>query len=134
MKIAVRSRLKLFHRPAGLAGSAAKAPDRLQWDLQTNDAGLPVLRIRNPTPFHVTLARIGDDALAMRGEMVAPFGALVLPLDGAGATSDASVGARADLAAARAKAWQPGNAVRFEFLNDAGGAEVRTARVSAATP
>ncbi|BCT93065.1 putative fimbrial chaperone YadV [Lysobacter helvus] len=117
LKIAVRSRLKLFHRPDGLAGSAAKAPDRLQWELQANAAGSPVLRIRNPTAFHVTIATIGDDVLAMNGEMVAPFDVLAFPLDGE-----------------RAKAWQPGHAVRFAFINDAGGEEVRTARIASAVP
>jgi outer membrane usher protein len=82
MKIAVRSRLKLFHRPERLPGSAAKAPDRLRWVLQVTETGTPALRIDNPTPYHVTIASIGEDALEMRGEMVAPFGELVLPLDG----------------------------------------------------
>ena len=134
VKIALRSRLKVFHRPAGLPGSAAQAPDRLRWAFQASASGTPALRIDNPTPFHVTIARIGEDALAMRGEMVAPFGQLVLPLDGASAATDAATTLPSDVAHARRTAWQSGKPLRFESINDAGGADVRTARLALATP
>jgi P pilus assembly chaperone PapD len=95
----------------------------LTWRLVHRDAGVSALRIDNPTPYHVTLARIvlGSDALDLRGAMVPPFGRVDLALDGA--TFDGS----------RPQPAQRGQALRaqlkFEFLfvNDSGGTERRTA-------
>jgi chaperone protein EcpD len=70
MKIALRTRVKLLHRPNGLSGTPAQAPASLQWRV-LDDARI---EIENPTPYHVTIARIADgDGWDVLGEMIAPF-------------------------------------------------------------
>lgn len=105
LKMAVRSRLKLFVRPPGLQGRADRAPERVAWRLVGG-----ALRIDNPTPFHVTVAHVRIDGHALRGAMVSPFGHLVLPLDDAHARSLRSQGR-----------------LTFGAINDAGGVEERDA-------
>ena len=123
LKMAVRSRLKLFVRPPGLPGSANRAPGRLAWQL-VEEGGLPVLRIDNPTPFHVTISRVViGDALDFRGEMVGPFSQLSLSLDApdlAGTAVDARV---------RAEALRAAGRVGFHAVDDAGGIVPHTARL-----
>ena len=124
LHIAVRTRVKLFLRPPGLPGTSAKAPDKLAWRLV--DATVPALRIGNPTPYHVTIARVVVDgaSLDLRGDMVAPFGHVLLPLDAP--TFDGSVpdaGKRADALRAKGR-------FEFRFLNDSGGAEARMATLA----
>lgn len=69
VQIAVRSRLKLFYRPAGLKGSAQNAWRKLRWSLAGNQ-----LRVENPTPYYVTLYRLGINGRAIRDAgVVAPF-------------------------------------------------------------
>ncbi|UHQ19465.1 molecular chaperone [Lysobacter sp. KIS68-7] len=123
LKMAVRSKLKLFVRPPGLAGSANRAPGRLTWRLVEDD-GVPELRIDNPTPFHVTISRVlVGGALDFRGDMVAPFGQLALSLEAvnlAGAAIEARV---------RADALRAAGRVEFHSVDDAGGLVPHTARV-----
>jgi chaperone protein EcpD len=48
LKMAVRSRIKLFVRPAGLPGTANRAPERVAWRLVDGVAGAsPALRLDN---------------------------------------------------------------------------------------
>ncbi|KWK80592.1 hypothetical protein WM16_04840 [Burkholderia ubonensis] len=61
LQIAIQTRLKTFYRPSGLPGSAADAPAALTWRVESSDAGA-VLSVHNPTPYHVTFAKIGLDA------------------------------------------------------------------------
>ena len=124
MHIAVRTRVKLFLRPTGLPGSAAKAPDKLAWRLV--GGAVPALRIGNPTPYHVTIARVvlGSASLDLRGDMVPPFGHVLLPLDAP--TLDGS----APHAGKRRDALQAKRHFEFRFLNDSGGAERRVATLS----
>jgi len=125
MHISVRTRIKLFFRPPGLPGSAARAPDRLSWTLVHTAAG-PTLRIDNPTPFHVTIARIelGDAALDLRGDMVRPFDRIDLALDAPGFDGTAPSAER------RQQALRARPEVQFRFVNDSGGAEPRSARLA----
>lgn len=73
LQVAFRSRLKLFYRPQGLAGTAKDAPALLRWS-RTGDR----LRVENPSPFHVTLAEVHalagtrDDVIEEQGKMLAP--------------------------------------------------------------
>ncbi|MCD0502948.1 molecular chaperone [Bordetella petrii] len=46
-----RTRIKVFYRPAGLAGDVNRAHEALCFNL---DAGARKLRVFNPTPFHIT--------------------------------------------------------------------------------
>lgn len=96
MKIALRTRVKLLHRPSGLPGSPGRAPAALQWRV-LDDARL---EIDNPTPYHVTIARIADgEAWDVLGEMVAPFASTTV----------------------RPKSARRGGRITFEAINDLGG-------------
>lgn len=80
LQFAIRTRIKLFYRPAKLQGDVQKAPDQLTFKA----AGGAALDIHNPTPYYITI-----DALALGANakpsgningMVAPFGDLKLAL------------------------------------------------------
>ena len=106
LKMAVRTRLKVFVRPPGLPGRADRAASKLTWT-RVGDG----LRIDNPTPFHVTIAHVRvTGAERVRGTMVAPFGHATLALD-----------------AVDMPAWRMPSRVEFGAINDAGGIDVRTA-------
>ncbi|HBN9706124.1 molecular chaperone [Pseudomonas aeruginosa] len=107
MQVSIRSKIKLFFRPAGLQGSPEKAPEQLQWSLNTR-AGAAVLRVTNPTHYHVSLSSVelsaGAKPLAVGDGMVGPGQELDFPLVGS-VTVD------------------PGKAsVRYEWINDYGAA------------
>jgi chaperone protein EcpD len=55
LQLAIRSRLKMFYRPDGLAGDPNKAPSQISFKAGT-DAGTGVLVVHNPTPYFVTIA------------------------------------------------------------------------------
>ena len=69
LQIAIRSRMKLFYRPAGLKGREEEAYRQLVWSVQGGK-----VQISNPTPYYVTLfnLRANDRAVENAG-MVAPF-------------------------------------------------------------
>ncbi|MBO9357430.1 fimbria/pilus periplasmic chaperone [Bordetella petrii] len=106
MQFSLRSRIKLFFRPAGLAGTAVEAPEKLTWQLAT-EGGRPMLQVANPTPYYVNFAVVelvtGGQTLSVQEPgMVAPFETRALALPRA-ATSAA------------------GTQVRYQFINDYGG-------------
>lgn len=109
MQLAFRSRIKLFFRPAGLAGNAEDAPNKLQWTLVSNAAGSKILRVANPTPYHVSFSSaevtIGGITFENHtGGMVAPEASFDFPV-------------------ARAQTQSPANRaqpVHFTWLNDYG--------------
>lgn len=101
VSIAFRSRLKLFHRPPGLAPQAKDAPQKLRWH-----AAASSVRVDNPTPYFVTVVAIepaGGNAQQLDGVMVAPFASVDIALDD-GNTLRAS------------------QALHFTIVNDLGGA------------
>lgn len=55
LQFAFRTRIKLFLRPDALPGKAQQAVDTLQWRLAGDG---PVLQVRNPSAFHVTLSSV----------------------------------------------------------------------------
>jgi fimbrial chaperone protein len=78
LQIAVRTRIKLFYRPAGLLGRPSEAQARLEWhvDAAPNGKG-GTLTVHNPTPYYVTFATLhagSAPADAVDIEYVAPFG------------------------------------------------------------
>jgi len=81
LQLAIRSRLKLFYRPAGLAGDPLKAPQSVTWHVTRDGKGW-TLRADNPSPFHITLARvqldIGGRTYAADTGMIAPKSSLEL--------------------------------------------------------
>lgn len=82
LQFAVRSRIKLFYRPAKLPGEALKAPDQLTFKAAAGPG--TALEVHNPTPYYITITGV---AIGARGKadssadgMVAPFGDLKLTL------------------------------------------------------
>lgn len=55
LQFAFRTRIKLFLRPDGLSGQAQEAIQWLQWQRKGDG---PVLRVRNPSAFHVSLSSV----------------------------------------------------------------------------
>jgi chaperone protein EcpD len=108
LQFAFRIRIKLFFRPAGLAGSAQDAPSKLTWNLVTDGSG-KALEVHNPTPYYVSFqnVEIANGAQVTKPEndmgMVAPNGSFRFPLKDKSVTSGANT------------------QVRFSSINDAGG-------------
>lgn len=105
LQLSIRSRIKLFYRPAGLAGSAMDAAAKLNWRLARS--GPTALEVTNPTPFYVSFASVelvsGAQASAVdEPGMLAPFETRTMRLPRA---ASSSAGAR----------------VRYQFINDYGG-------------
>jgi P pilus assembly chaperone PapD len=72
LQLAIRQRIKIFYRPAGLAGNALQAPAQLEWRLARHGAQT-LLRVKNPTLYHVSMADIKVQAqLASDSTMIAP--------------------------------------------------------------
>jgi P pilus assembly chaperone PapD len=105
LQFAVRSRLKLFYRPADLTGEAAKAPAQVSWKGITDNSN-PALEVRNPSPYYITFSKLalasGAAPLPVEGGMVAPFATLRLAVK--------------NLPAAPA----PGTAIEYTTINDYG--------------
>lgn len=84
LQIAVLTRIKLFYRPAGLAGSATDSPAQLQWSVVPEAIGHGrALKVSNPTPYYVTFSHIniaGSSGEVINIDMVAPHSDLVIPV------------------------------------------------------
>lgn len=99
LQISVRSRLKLFFRPKGLAGSAEAAPADLRFTAVPGGK----LEVANPTPFYVNLRELAygpEDHPTQRypAMMIAPFGSETLDL-GSGKPAAIRYAAISDLGA-----------------------------------
>lgn len=84
LQLSIRSRLKLFYRPAGLKVSSLAAPSLLTWQQSVNAHSLS-LTVHNPSPYYITLT---DVTLTLAGKphpvghgMVAPFSDLSFTLN-----------------------------------------------------
>ena len=90
LQFAVRTRIKLFYRPAGLDGKASDAPGQLVWSWQRGADGTPRLVARNPTAYHVTLTGLmlagSDRDLIAQSRMLAPGETHRWPVTGDDAT------------------------------------------------
>lgn len=115
LQMAIRQRIKLFFRPAGLQGAADDAPAALQWSI-VQQGGKPMLQVSNPSAFHVSFSQIAIGAgapVAVR-VMIAP-----------GETNRYALG----------KDVAPGSAaLAFSVVNDYGGVDEYKARLSGADP
>ncbi|HEX8592100.1 MAG TPA: molecular chaperone [Pseudomonas sp.] len=105
LNVALRTRLKFFYRPAELKDNPASRLKDLEWSL-THTGGKPHLTVTNPTPFHVSFARLevtdgGRKEKLQNAAMVGPFMSRSYPL--------------ANLKAS------PGLRVMFTAINDYGG-------------
>lgn len=112
----IRTRIKMFFRPAALRGAVGAAPSKLQWKLARNAKGRTVLEVANPTPYHVTLVGIG--LWSNSGHVEAGSG-MVAPFDTA----------RFDLPAKSPSVSQKGLSVRYEIINDYGGLQAQEKRL-----
>lgn len=115
LQMAIRSRLKLFYRPAGLAGDPIKAPGELTFKA-TSAAGTATLVVHNPTPYYVTITdlhvTVGGAPHKAEAGMVTPMSDLKLSM--------------ADLKQAPAA----GSAVEYHCINDYGSDVVLKGTVS----
>ncbi len=107
LQLAFRARIKLFFRPGGLDGDAARAPSLVRWHLVVRD-GRTALEARNPGPYAVSITDVEviDGTRSARfdeGDMLLPGETRLLPLTGDAPAS-------------------PSAQVRFHTLNDYGGA------------
>ncbi|WP_329846569.1 fimbrial biogenesis chaperone [Stenotrophomonas hibiscicola] len=76
LQFAVRTRVKLFHRPAGLPGKPRDAAGQLQWRAQAG-----ALLVSNPSAYHVTMSTLTlPDGRTVEAEMIAPGAQVRLPL------------------------------------------------------
>ncbi|PAA97694.1 MULTISPECIES: fimbria/pilus periplasmic chaperone [Serratia] len=92
LQMAFRSRIKVFYRPAGLAGNANDAAQAVTWSVKGSS-----LQAFNPTPYYVSFVSLTVNGKKIEGEMVAPRSALTLAIPA-----------------------NKGNTVSGEFVNDYG--------------
>lgn len=84
LTIALRTRIKLFYRPADLQGNPEESLKTLQWSVQHAN-GKAQLFVHNPSPFHYTFRRVELGSPAERKsieakEMIAPKSTLAYDL------------------------------------------------------
>ncbi|MEO8811173.1 MAG: fimbria/pilus periplasmic chaperone [Rhodanobacter sp.] len=83
LQFAVRSRLKVFFRPAELTDDAANAARQVTWSVVPDGAAY-ALEAHNPTPYYITFSQVSftvDKKVYNLGSgMVAPVALLRLPL------------------------------------------------------
>lgn len=117
LQIAVRQRIKLFFRPSGLPGTAAQAPGELSWTVDAVD-GKQILKVRNPSAFHVSTT--GIDLGAGAGKQRISDAVMIAP----GETLTFTLRRDASLA----------STVSFTAINDFGGADAYQLRLGGASP
>ena len=87
MQFAVRTRIKIFYRPKGLAGDPVGSYSLLRWRLLRQGAGHAVECI-NPTAYNVSFASVRlkgtkpDEKKMPEGGMCPAFGRHVFPVEG----------------------------------------------------
>jgi len=84
LKVAVRTRVKLFYRPSSLSGTAQEALGTLSWKFIDRPSGT-VLQVTNPSAYHITFIGIrvvdGGTAVELQDvDMVAPKSSQEYPL------------------------------------------------------
>ncbi|WP_455922293.1 fimbrial biogenesis chaperone [Pseudomonas putida] len=105
LKVALRTRIKLFYRPAGLKGSLLEALPTLDWSW-SGAGGNALLKVYNPSAFHVSFIDIQVGSDTRRTEVAAPL--MVAPFSSREYAVPLPPGARPD-------------AVYFSVINDHGG-------------
>lgn len=76
IQLAFRTRIKVMYRPAGLAGSATEARDKLTWAFQQREPGKYELVATNPTPYVVN---VGSVSLKSEGKIYDAGAGYILP-------------------------------------------------------
>ena len=113
LQIAFRTRIKLMYRPAGLPGNAEEAATRLEWSVQSDEQGQPVLRALNPTAY---VANLGYLAVEWKGKKFPATPSHVLP----GEATEFAIRPTSE-GEAPPRQFPPGTAVLFSGINDWGG-------------
>lgn len=116
LQLAFRTRIKIFLRPAGLAGDPDEAARGLQWRVHRGGDGDWTLECTNPAAYHVSFGRV---ALSASGReyrfdsagMLAPRDRLRLPLSSLQQQPPA------------------GTEVRYSYINDFGGRSELSGRI-----
>lgn len=72
LQLAIRQRIKLFYRPAGITGTAADAVTGLTWQL-VQQAGKATLKVVNSSAFHVPINTVDLNAGAQQEKLSTPF-------------------------------------------------------------
>lgn len=83
LQIAVRSRIKLFYRPAKLPGKSEETRAQLKWVVSAGADGQGVvLKVGNPTAYHLTFTalNINGGQQLINADMVPPLGEVSYPL------------------------------------------------------
>ncbi|MGJ8522471.1 putative fimbrial chaperone YadV [Carnimonas sp. R-84981] len=101
LQIAIRSRIKLFYRPAGMPADLDKAAHSLQWKREGQS-----LYVYNPSPLHITFA-----TLTPKGHKA--IGAFVHDMVGPGETIEVLSGSAAQAALS--------GTFDIDYINDYGG-------------
>lgn len=89
VQFAIRSRLKIFYRPKGLAGNAFDAVEKISWRVERDGKGY-VAECSNPTPYFVSFGSLNfkgvdvEKSLEPKGGMCPPMGSEKFPLKGNG--------------------------------------------------
>lgn len=65
LQLAIRSRIKFFYRPTEIKEDSSVASTKLQWSIQGTQ-----LRVKNPTPFHITLTTVNQDNAGKRVDLI----------------------------------------------------------------
>lgn len=87
LQLAMRTRLKLFYRPAGLESDPHDAHAKLSWALvskaEQGKSAAPALLVKNPTPYYITVSnlKINGDKEVEVTEMVPPLGEISYSLE-----------------------------------------------------
>ncbi|MBB5191773.1 chaperone protein EcpD [Silvimonas terrae] len=77
LQFAFRTRIKMFFRPAQLAGDTSRVVDQVRWSLVTDQNGAAVLRATNPTGYYISLNKLslsGSKAIDLQPQMIPPKG------------------------------------------------------------
>lgn len=77
LQLALRQRVKLFYRPAGLVGAASQAPRKLTVKVINNR-----LDFYNPTPYYINMISFRQGGIDLKGKMIAPGESLTLEAPG----------------------------------------------------
>ncbi|MFJ1257783.1 fimbria/pilus periplasmic chaperone [Cupriavidus sp. CuC1] len=97
LRLSYRTRMKLLFRPSGLPGNADEAIPQVTWAFgKAETAGGAILEATNPTPFHVSLARMevgrGGASVELEGQTIVPLGVTRFTLPGLkGSAADEAV-------------------------------------------
>ncbi len=106
MRMNVRSRFKVFFRPAGLAGDPILAAKALVWKISPPDAPAQLV-VNNPSPYFLSLAHIrllrGTEVLQeIQSGLVQPFGSTTL------AITEPTI------------SWRDASSLQYEYIDDQG--------------